>query len=190
MTLLTGESELGPDGWKFAEAYVDSKLSLITTVNPIYRENARRYWTLASVNEAIRPEIAWAQHGKETAFGKFSDVVPADFCNPAGIKTRLGGGDRDPNAHQVFRSWDEGIRAHLNHLTAYAYGEWMQPIGVPHDRYRVILTTSWVGSIRETQGLDGKWAPSPSYGRDLDRVFVKPFMEWCYDLIAFFNSLG
>lgn len=57
---------------------------------------------------------------KETGYGKFGGVLDESYHNPCGMKTSSGGGDYDPNAHQKFNSWDEGVQAHLDHLALYA----------------------------------------------------------------------
>lgn len=189
MSDLAGPTALGPDGWRFAEAYYDVVLKP-KGIPATYRDNARRYWTLASVNYAIDPIVAWCQHAKETNFCRFGGVLDESFHNPAGIKLARGGGDYDPNAHERFPDWDTGIRAHLNHLTAYCWGKEMPPIGVPHGRYSVVLTTPNAGKVKAVADLNTRWAPSPTYGNDLQAKFIDPFLRWSVDLINFINSKG
>ena len=80
--------------------------------------------------------------------------------NWAGIKTDDAAGDR-PEDHETFDSPEEGVRAHFNHLCAYVG---MNPIGEPHDRYLIVVSLSWAGTIKFVEELSTRWAPSPEYG--------------------------
>lgn len=165
---ILGPSTLGPDGWRQAEDWARSR-----GAPSFFVDNARRYWTLGAVI-GIRPEVAYGHHAKETAFGRFGGVLDESFHNPAGIKVAAGGGDYDPNAHERFADWDQGVRAHLNHLAAYCG---VPPLGTPHGRYRVVLTTAHAGKVQHVEGLNGRWAPSKTYGDDLVRLYLTPLLE-------------
>lgn len=127
------------------------------------------YWVIGQ-QLGIRPEVAYAQSAKETAFGRFGGVIDASFHNWCGLKTREGGPDNDPSAHQRFADNNRGILAHLQHLAAYAgvgiVGEVVDP------RYQ------WVkkGSARTVEELGGRWAPNPDYGRSIVEQYLKPLL--------------
>lgn len=114
--------------------------------------------------EAIDPAVAVAQAAKETGWGRFSGVLGPERHNTAGIKIEAGGGNFDPDAHESFESWDEGARAQLNHLGAYAG---IPPVGIPHPRHATVMRLEWAGNIRTVEELGARWAPSASYGRDI-----------------------
>jgi peptidoglycan hydrolase-like protein with peptidoglycan-binding domain len=125
--------------------------------------------TLRSANAGtgIDPAVVVAQAAKETGWGRYSGVLSAEFMNTGGIKTARGGGDYDPDAHQRFASWDDGARAHLNHLAAYVG---LRPVGTPHGRYYTVLRTDWAGTVRTVEQLGARWAPASSYGTDIVRM--------------------
>ena len=118
----------------------------------------------ANGGRAIDPAILVAQSAHETGWGNFGGVVPPTHHNTAGIKianTRLDS-DTDPEQHERFADWADGARGHTNHLAAYTG---LAPVGTPHGRYRVVLTTPWAGSIRTVEELGARWAPSGTYGQ-------------------------
>lgn len=123
---------------------------------------APKYWRLASRN-GVRPDVAYAQAAKETGFGRFGGVVDASYFNPCGMKTRDGGGNSDPSAHQRFGSWEEGIAAHLDHLALYAGAPGTPRENTPDPRH----FSSIHGTAKTVESLGGKWAPAPDYGRSI-----------------------
>ncbi|OON96020.1 MAG: hypothetical protein ATN36_06655 [Epulopiscium sp. Nele67-Bin005] len=82
-------------------------------------DNADTYFVVCNVL-GINATIAYAQYGYESGFGKHTGVVDESFCNPCGLKTNIGGDCKDPNAHQRFLNWKEGIMAHVDHIALYA----------------------------------------------------------------------
>lgn len=142
-----------------------------------YVDNATRYWWYAT-QVGLRPEVMFAHHGKETNLGRFGGVLDESFRNCAGIKKAAGGGDYDPEAHERFASWEDGVRAHVNHMLAYVHGKEAVFIGEPHARARTVQTVSWAGTIKEVEQLDARWAPSLTYGRDLVRGFLDPLITY------------
>ena len=122
-------------------------------------------------NGGVGPDAALlvAQSAKETGWGRFTGVLTPAFRNTAGIKTRSGGGDFDPEAHERFLTWADGARAHANHLAAYT-GQ--RPVGMPHGRYHTVMTLSWAGTIRTVEQLGARWAPNAAYGVDIVRMLA------------------
>lgn len=185
MTLLTGPSELGIHGWLQAEQWARERGATLAFV-----DNARRYWTLAE-GVSIRPEVAYAQSGKETGFGRFGGVVTPDMHNWCGLKVarpqdapwppntpdylRTRGTDYNVLAHEHFDTDDEGVRQHLNHLNAYAFGHQGVPLGVPAARRAVILTTSWAGTIRTVEDL-WHWNGRADYPETLMTGYLNSLM--------------
>jgi peptidoglycan hydrolase-like protein with peptidoglycan-binding domain len=131
----------------------------------IYRAGLEQW--RANGGRSINPAVVAAQAAKETGWGRFGGVLSPDFNNTAGIKTGAGGGDYDPDAHQRFDSWDEGARAHWNHLAAYTG---LTVVGEPHPRYHTVARLAWAGTITTVEQLGARWAPSSSYGTDIARM--------------------
>lgn len=182
MTAIKGPSALGPQGYVWAEHWARERKAA-----QLYIDNAKRYWAWAPVL-GLRPEVLFAHHGKETNLGRFGGVLDPSFHNCAGIKKATGGGDFDPNAHERFASWEDGVMAHVNHFAAYVYGLNFIPIGTPHGRLHLVQTRPWAGEVDQVEELDGRWAPSPTYGRDLVRNFVTPMVTYGESGIAYVRA--
>lgn len=116
------------------------------------------YWHYGSLT-GIRPEALYAQAAYETGFGRFGGIVPAEYNNWAGIKVAASNGN-EPEDHEQFATPDDGVRAHFNHIAAYAG---LPPVGVPHGRYHVVARASWAGTVTTVEELSGIWAPSTNY---------------------------
>jgi N-acetylmuramoyl-L-alanine amidase len=124
---------------------------------------AALYWQLASMHGGVDPAVAYAQAAKETGRGRFGGVIDASFHNPCGLKRREGGDNSDPKAHARFRSWRIGITAHLDHLALYAGSPGYPRPTTPDPRHFPQLR----GQAITVEALGGKWAPSPTYGKEI-----------------------
>lgn len=125
------------------------------------------YWKYAAQHGGINPAIAYIQSAKETGYGKFGGVINESYHNPCGLKTTAGGDDTDPNVHQKFKSWDEGVQAHLDHLALYAGAS-----GYPRkSTYDPRHFPSINGTAKTVTALGGKWAPSASYGVEIMSMY-------------------
>ncbi|AOR24546.1 N-acetylmuramoyl-L-alanine amidase [Clostridium taeniosporum] len=126
------------------------------------------FWKYAKYHGNINPGIAYVQSAKETKYGNFGGVIDQSYYNTCGLKTSSGGGNYDPNAHQRFNSWDEGVQAHLDHLALYAGAE-----GYPRkDTYDPRHFYSIKGKAITVNSLSGKWAPSSTYGQEVNKLYV------------------
>ncbi|MBW6410776.1 N-acetylmuramoyl-L-alanine amidase [Clostridium weizhouense] len=128
---------------------------------------AEVYWEYAELHGGVNPGIAYVQSAKETGYGKFGGVLDDTYHNPCGMKTSAGGGDTDPNAHMKFDSWDEGVQAHLDHLALYA-GAKEYP---RQDTYDPRHFVSIKGKASTVNSLGGKWAPSSTYGEEVNKLY-------------------
>lgn len=124
---------------------------------------AKLYMQLAPSHGGVNPALAYAQSAKETGYGRFGGVLNESFFNPCGLKNSSGGDDKDPNAHMRFKSWEEGISAHLDHLALYAGAEGYPRLDTLDPRHFPFLK----GTAKYAWQLGGKWAGSPSYGTDI-----------------------
>lgn len=124
-------------------------------VAPLYWQIAPRY--------GIPPEIPYAQASHETDKGHYTGVVSPEFHNWCGLKTRAGGSNSDPKAHQRFPDDATGVLAHVQHLARYA-GAQSLPEGDELVDPRWGLVTKFT---HEVEGLGGAWAPSRTYGNGI-----------------------
>ena len=121
------------------------------------------YWKYGEIT-GIRPEILYGQAAKETGFGKYTGQVKPEQNNWAGIKIKNPVADR-PEDHESFATPEDGVRAHFNHVSVYIGG--IEPVGEPHDRYYVIQTVPWKGTVQYVEQLGGRWAPDVTYGYNI-----------------------
>ena len=114
--------------------------------------------------EGVRPDVALCQAIKETgcfAYGGDVDGTQNNFCG-------LGAtGHGAPGAR--FFSARRGVRAHIQHLLAYASAK-LPVQGVIDPRYEVLRLKypMYYGQIPYWTGLNGKWAvPGTHYGEEI-----------------------
>ncbi|MBW6410774.1 N-acetylmuramoyl-L-alanine amidase [Clostridium weizhouense] len=132
-----------------------------------FLELADLYWKYSQKCGNVNPAIAYVQAGKETAFGNFGGVLDANYHNPCGMKTSQGGGDKDKNAHKKFDSWDEGVQAHLDHLALYAGADGYPKQNTYDPRHFISIK----GKAKTVNSLGGKWAPSLTYGEEVNNYY-------------------
>lgn len=131
---------------------------------------AELYYHL-SLERNINPAISYAQFAHETGFLysiKSAAGLDASYHNPCGLKIQSGGGDYDKNAHMKFKTWHDGISAHLDHLALYSGAKGYPKKDTLDPRHFSYL----LGTAKTVEELSGKWAPSQSYGDKL-KVYIK-----------------
>lgn len=121
------------------------------------------YWNNAAARGGVDPVVAYCQAAKETGFGKFGGVIDESYCNPCGLKITAGGDNNDPAAHNKFNSWDDGIKAHLDHLALYAGAAGYPRKDTTDPRHFDYIA----GKTHTVEGLSGCWAPSATYGQEI-----------------------
>lgn len=134
----------------------------------IFIDLAPLYWQEAPLRGGVRPEVAYAQAAKETAFGRFGGVIPGpEWHNWCGLKTTSGGGNYDVNAHAKFPDDLTGVRAHLDHLALYAGAPGYPLPGTPDPRHFPYIA----GTAKTVESLSGKWAGA-GYGESIVRDYL------------------
>lgn len=152
-----------------AEASEEQMVHYIEKRNPQTKLNCSvedivRYYYEEAGREGIRPDVALCQALKETGFFAYGgDVSPKqnNFCG-------LGAtGNREPGAS--FATPQLGVRAHIQHLMAYATQE--RPHGAivdPRYKHVVVNRPDIHGHITKWTGLNGVWAvPGTHYGQEI-----------------------
>ena len=152
-----------------AEASEEQMVRYIEKRNPQPKLNCSvedivRYYYEEAGREGIRPDVALCQALKETGFFAYGgDVSPKqnNFCG-------LGAtGNREPGAS--FATPQLGVRAHIQHLMAYATQE--RPHGAivdPRYKHVVVNRPDIHGHITKWTGLNGVWAvPGTRYGQEI-----------------------
>lgn len=113
--------------------------------------------------EGINSDVAFAQMCLETGFLRFGGLVTKEMNNFCGL-----GSMNEENPGCVFNSKKDGIRAHIQHLQAYATSENVELKNQLIDpRYNWVHKTKLVDDIF---GLSGTWATDKNYGNKIDKL--------------------
>ena len=133
--------------------------------DPAHITQFAQYYIDEAAAEGINSDAAFAQMCLETGFLKFGGLVQPDFHNYCG----LGAMDAD-HPGEKFETEELGVRAHIQHLQAYATKEETQLNKELIDpRYNWVHKTKYVEDIF---GLTGSWAADPHYGEKIDRLLT------------------
>lgn len=125
-----------------------------------------QYYILESSYEHINYSMAFAQMCLETGYLRFGNLVTPEMHNYCG----LGAMDKD-HPGEVFESERLGVRAHIQHLQAYATTEDQKlHLDLVDPRYNWVHKTKFVETI---DGLAGTWATDPNYGKKLEAILQK-----------------
>jgi hypothetical protein len=119
------------------------------------------YYIEEARKEGINSDVAFVQMCLETGFLKFGGLVTGDMHNYCG----LGAIDSSQRGER-FPTEEIGVRAHVQHLHAYALttplkGELVDP------RYKYVQPR---GKAPDIFGLAGTWASDKAYGQKLDAL--------------------
>ena len=124
-----------------------------------------QYYIDEAAAEGVNSDVAFAQMCLETGFLKFGGLVQPEFHNYCG----LGAMDAD-HPGEIFETEELGVRAHIQHLQAYATKEETQLHKELVDpRYNWVHKTKYIEDIF---GLTGTWATDPLYGEKIDGLLT------------------
>jgi len=129
----------------------------------------------------IRADILYSQAAYETGFGHYTGKVKPYQNNWAGVKIKNPTGDSTED-FETFKNADDGVRAHFNHMAAYTG---VNPVGTPHDRYFVVKSISWAGTIKYAEELGGKWSTVTTYGNTLVENYLKDLIKVSIDILDY-----
>ena len=120
------------------------------------------YYYEEASREGIRPDIAFAQALKETGYFSYGGtVIPAqnNYCGLGTTSATVKGA--------FFESPRMGVRAHIQHLLAYASTK--RPVTpVVDPRYTLVREVYGSNTLDQWQDLNGRWAvPGVGYGQSI-----------------------
>jgi hypothetical protein len=119
--------------------------------------------------EGVNYEIAFAQMCYHTKYLSFKGTfVPANSNNFFGLTSF-----NNYKTAYVFDSYQEGIRAHIQHLKGYATKEPLKKVCVDPRYYKIGEEYGW-GSSPTIDGLSGKWAGA-NYANNVKGILVKMY---------------
>ena len=124
------------------------------------------YYYEEGAREGIRPDVAFAQALKETGFFRYGGTVTPDQNNYCGLGTTSA-----TVKGAYFANSRIGVRAHIQHLLAYASTRQpIQPVVDP--RYDLVRNVYGTNTLGNWQDLNGRWAvPGDSYGQSILSMF-------------------
>ncbi|MFA6506372.1 MAG: glucosaminidase domain-containing protein [Treponemataceae bacterium] len=128
------------------------------------KELASLYVEEAAI-EGVNHDVAFAQMCLETGSLRFGNLVTEDMHNYCGLGSIGPGkpGERFPSARI-------GVRAHIQHLKAYATREPLKLAAVD-PRYRYVR----YGTAPTIASLAGKWASDPDYGKKIVAMLARMY---------------
>ena len=125
-----------------------------------------QYYIDEGAAEGINSDVAFAQMCLETGYLRFGGLVQPEFHNYCG----LGAMDAE-HPGEIFETEELGVRAHIQHLQAYATTEDVKLNKELVDpRYNWVHKTKYVEDIF---GLAGNWATDPRYGEKIDSILCR-----------------
>jgi hypothetical protein len=141
-------------------------------ISPVYTRMLSQIYIEESAYEGINHDIAFSQMCLETGFLKYGGLVKPEWNNFCGLGAI---GPEQPGL--VFPDPRTGVRAHIQHLKAYATqeplnGELVDP------RYKYVR----LGSSPKIDGLAGTWAADKMYA-----VKINGILQNLYDFSFSFN---
>lgn len=145
--------------------------SFLIQANPQAREadvlRLARIYTEEAAIEQVNHDIAFIQMCLETGFLRFGGLVSADMHNYCGLGSIGPGqpGERFPDART-------GVRAHIQHLKAYASEDPLEQELV-NPRYRFVKR----GSAPTFHDLTGRWAMDREYGNKLQSLLERLYLH-------------
>ncbi|SHI29623.1 Tetratricopeptide repeat-containing protein [Anaerovibrio lipolyticus DSM 3074] len=139
------------------------------------------YYYEEAGSEGVRPDVALCQALKETGFFNYgNDVKPMqnNYCGLGALGNKVPG--------YTFYSPQRGVRAHIQHLLAYATTE-MPKKDLVDPRFSVLVEKypHYRGAAKYWPDLNGRWAvPGTTYGQDILRLWreARQFHEGENDL--------
>ena len=113
--------------------------------------------------EGVNHDVAFAQMCLETGFLKYGGLVTAEMNNFCGL-----GAMSAEQPGLIFEDTMIGVRAHIQHLKAYASAEPLNQMLVD-PRYRFVRR----GSSPRIEGLAGTWAVDPQYADKIANILER-----------------
>lgn len=125
-----------------------------------------QYYVVEASVEGINSDVAFAQMCLETGYLKFGGLVQPEWHNYCG----LGAMDAE-HPGCIFETEQLGVRAHIQHLQAYATTEDVKLNNELIDpRYSWVHKTKYVETI---EGLAGTWATDPLYAVKIENILCR-----------------
>jgi len=134
-----------------------------TGAEKTFIEELAYIYTEESAVEGVNSDVAFAQMCLETGFLRFGGLVTAEMNNFCGL-----GATGPAERGLIFPNPRTGVRAHIQHLKAYATEEPLKQVLVDPRFYYVRR-----GSSPAIGGLAGTWAEDPAYAEKIKSILER-----------------
>ena len=125
-----------------------------------------KYYIEEGLAEGINSDCAFVQMCLETGFLRFGNLVTPEMHNYCGL-----GAIDEEHRGESFETEQLGVRAHIQHLHAYATTEEIQLVNELIDmRYKWVQPRGKAPTVFE---LAGTWAADREYGNKLDTLLTR-----------------
>ena len=154
-------------GTKTLDHLVNFLLENNSSLDSSYATCLVKTYILEARREGINHDVAICQMCLETGFLRFTGSVSRyqnNFCGLGAINAWSAG--------DWFRSMEEGVRAHIQHLKAYAS---IDSVTTPTVDPRFCRVRR--GTVFTIYDLSGTWAADPDYGFKLDSLLKKLYQQ-------------
>lgn len=130
------------------------------------------YYYEEATREGVRPDVAFAQALHETGNFSYGGTVTPDQNNYCGLGTTS-----DYVQGGYFPSAQIGVRAHIQHLLAYATTR-MPSEEIVDPRYSMVRNIYGSMTLPHWVDLNGRWAvPGTTYGQRIMNIFQQILQE-------------
>ncbi|MDQ0204328.1 glucosaminidase domain-containing protein [Pectinatus haikarae] len=154
-----------------AMATPEQCVSYLLRINPkpeisVSPQELVSYYYQEGSKEGVRPDVAFAQALVETGFFRYGGTVTPDQNNYGGLGTTS-----TIVKGAYFSTSQMGVRAHIQHLLAYAS---LMPPQAPiiDPRYSLVRSIYQQQTLTSWQDLNGRWAvPGDTYGQHILNVY-------------------
>ena len=124
------------------------------------------YYVIEAKAEGINSDCAFVQMCLETGWLTFGNLVTKDMHNYCGL-----GSIDEKHPGESFETEQLGVRAHIQHLHAYATtSDITLKNKLIDNRYKYVVPR---GKAPTIYGLAGTWAADTEYGKKLDKLLSK-----------------
>lgn len=145
------------------EQLVDFLLKHNDSIDTVYTERLVEMYIQEAQKEGVNHDVAFIQMCHETDFLKYTGVVKPEQKNFCGLGTI-----NENTPGEYFESEKEGIRAHIQHLKAYASKKELNQNLVDARFYYVQR-----GVAPVVEKLTGRWATDPSYHNKIKKLYKR-----------------
>jgi hypothetical protein len=135
-------------------------------INSVYAKIISNIYIEETAYEGVNHDVAFAQMCLETGYLKFGGLVQPEWNNFCGLGAI---GPEQPGL--IFPDIRTGVRAHIQHLKAYATNEPLN-LELVDPRYKYVR----LGSSPSIYGLAGTWAADKMYAVKINAVLEKLYM--------------